>query len=355
MNKRLTLALMIAVFVTALAVASGQPEAEATEEMPYAGQELIVSAWGFNLDLIEKNIVQPFEEEHGVDVVFETGNNSERFTRMVARRDNPQVDVALFAGNWALNAAQEGLLQPYDPSKLSNLDDLYEMAQDPLGDQSVVGYTIQNLGIMYRTDQVDEITSWADLARPELAGYLSVPDITTTYGPTLIYMAGAAFGDGYDDHEAGWAAIEQIADSVTTAYGRSSELTTLVAQEEVYAAPYTSFAWGSILDTGLPVEKAIPEEGLPGAFSTIGISHGADNVELAHLYIDHMLSYDVQLAQAMDLVDSPARPDVEVPADIADKLTYGEELISSLHFFDLQEISDNQDEWIERWNQIFSE
>lgn len=355
MKKRLTLALMIAVFVTGMALATGQPETEASEAMPYAGEELIVSAWGFNLDLIEKNIVQPFEEEHGVDVVFETGNNSERFTRMVARRDNPQVDVALFAGNWALNASQEGLLQPYDPTRLSNLDDLYEMAQDPLGDQTVVGYTIQNLGIMYRTDEVEPITSWADLARPELAGFLSVPDITTTYGPTLIYMAGAAFGDGYDDHEAGWEAIEQIADSVTTAYGRSSELTTLVAQEEVYAAPYTSFAWGSILDTGLPVEKAIPEEGLPGAFSTIGVAHGADNVELAHLYIDHMLSYEVQLAQAQDLVDSPARTDVEVAPEIGEKLTYGDELIGQLHFFDLQEISENQDEWIERWNQIFSE
>jgi putative spermidine/putrescine transport system substrate-binding protein len=353
--KKLMIALFISIAVAGFAFASAQAEEEASADMPYAGQELIVSAWGFNLDLIEANIVQPFEEMYGVDVVFETGNNSERFTRMVARRDNPQVDVALFAGNWALNASQEGLLQPYDPSKLSNLDDLYEIAQDPLGDRTVVGYTVQNLGIVYRTDEVDPISSWADLARPELEGFLSVPGITTTYGPTLIYMFGAAFGDGYDDHEAGWAALEQMAGSVTTAYGRSSELTTLIAQEEVYAAPYTSFAWGSIAGTGLPVAKAIPEEGLPGAFSTIGIAHGADNVDLAHLYIDHMLSYEVQMAQAMDLVDSPARPDVVVPADIAEQLTYGEELISQLHFFDLQEISDNQDEWIARWNEIFSE
>jgi len=349
------LILLVSVVVAGTALAAGEAETGETQDMPYAGEELIVSAWGFNLDLIEKNIVEPFEEEHGVEVIFETGNNSERFTRMDARRDNPEVDVALFAGNWALNAAEADLLQPYDPDKLENLDDLYEIARDPLGDRSVVGYTIQNLGIMYRSDEVDPITSWADLARPELSGVISIPNITTTYGPTLIYMMGAAFGDGYDDHEAGWEAIEEISDSVTTAYNRSSELTTLIAQEEVYAAPYTSFSWGGILDTGLPIEKTIPEEGLPGAFATIGVSHGADNVDLAHMYIDHMLSYEVQLAQAMDLVDSPARPDVEVPADIADKLTYGEELISELHFFDLQEISDNQDEWIDRWNEIFSE
>ena len=355
MNKRSILTLLAAVVLVGAVTASGQAEVEADADMPYAGQTLIVSAWGFNLDLIEQNVVQPFEEEHGVDVVFETGNNSERFTRMVARKNNPEVDVALFAGNWALNAAEEGLLQAYDPEKLTNLDDLYEIARDPLGNQTAIGYTVQNLGIVYRTDMVEPITSWADLARPELSGFLSVPNITTTYGPTLVYMFAAAFGDGYDDHEAGWEAMERIADSVTTAYGRSSELTTLIAQEEVYAAPYTSFSWGSLAATGHPVAKAIPEEGLPGAFSTIAIAHGADNVDLAHLYIDHMLSYDVQMAQAMDMVDSPARPDIELPSEIGDNLTYGRELIDQLHFFDLAEISAVQDEWIDRWNAIFTD
>jgi len=355
MNIRTSFFLILAVALSAAVFASGAPEAEATDEMPFAGEQLVVSAWGFNMDLIEANIVQPFEEAHGVDVIFETGNNSERFTRMVARKGNPEVDVALFAGNWALNAANEGLLQEYDPAMLPNLDDLYEFARDPLGNGTAIGYTVQNLGIAYRTDVIDGIDSWADLSAAELEGFLSLPNITTTYGPSVVYMMSAAYGSGYDDHEAGWAAIADLADSIATNYSRSSELTTLIAQEEVYAAPYTSFSWGGIAATGLPVAKAEPAEGLPGAFSMIGVAHGADNVELAHMYIDHMLSHEVQLAQALDLVDSPARPDVEVPADIADQLTYGRDFIDQLVFFDLAEQSALQEEWIERWNAIFSE
>ncbi len=355
MAKKRVVVLLLMVGVTTLVFSTGEPESAASAGMPYEGQTLVVSAWGFNMDLIEANIVQPFEEMHGVDVVFETGNNSERFTRMVARKANPEVDVALFAGNWALDAANEGLLQPYDPAMLPNLNDLYDFAQDPLNNRMAVGYTVQNLGIVYRTDIVDSIDSWGDLSAPELAGFLSLPNITTTYGPTVVYMLSAAFGSGYDDHEAGWEAIEALADSITTNYSRSSELTTLVAQEEVYAAPYTSFAWGSLLATELPLAKAEPEEGLPGAFSMVGVAHGADNVELAHLYIDHMLSYDVQLAQALDLVDSPARPDVEVPADTAEKLTYGRDFIDKLIFFDLAETSAMREEMIDRWNAIFAE
>ena len=355
MDRQLILTLSAAAVLVGTAAAGGQPEAQANADMPHAGQTLVVSAWGFNMDLIEKNVVQPFEDKHGADVVFETGNNSERFTRMAARKNNPEVDVALFAANWALKAADEGLLQPYSPAALTNLDDVYEIVRDPLGNQTAVGYSVQNLGIVYRTDMVEPISSWRDLARPELSGFLSIPNITTTYGPALIYMLGAAFGNGYDDHEAGWKALEQMADSITTAYSRSSELTTLVAQEEVYAAPYSSFSWGSLAAAGHPVAKAVPQEGLPGAFATISISRGADNVDLAHLYIDHMLSYEVQRAQAMDMVDSPVRPDIELPQEIGENLTYGRELINQLHFFDLAEISAVQAEWIDRWNAIFTD
>ncbi len=63
---------------------------------------------------------------------------------------------------------------------------------------------------------------------------------------------------------------------------------------------------GLNLRTGLPVPSVIPEEGLVGSFSMVSIGAGTKNGDLAHLYIDHLLSYDVQLAEAMDLVDSPA-------------------------------------------------
>lgn len=56
----------------------------------------------------------------------------------------------------------------------------------------------------------------------------------------------------------------------------------------------------------------------------------------------------------MDLVDSPARTDIVVPPEVGENLTYGDELINNLHFFDEKEMADVQEEWIGRWNKIFS-
>lgn len=322
--------------------------------MPYKGQTLTVSMWGYNMDLIEANVIKPFEEKHGVDVITETGNNSDRFTKMVARKGNPLVDVALFAGAWAYKAVQEGIVKPYNPALLTNLPALMESARDPLGGRYAIGYTIQHLGLFYRTDKVAAISSWKDLSRDDLKGVLSIPGITTTYGPSIIYMLSKAWAGDFDATDVGWQKLEELVPSLLTAYNRSSELNTLVAQEEVYAAPYASFAWGTIVESGLPVKSVIPEEGLVGSFSMVSIGAGTKNDALAHLYVDHLLSYEVQLAEAMDLIDSPARTDITLPADIAEKLTYGEELISSLHFFSHKAMAEAEEEWIERWNRVMS-
>ena len=326
----------------------------AVDAMPFKGQELTVSMWGYNMDLLEKNIIKPFEKKYGVKIVVETGNNSARFTKMVARKGNPLVDVALFAGSWAYKAKEEGIIKPYNPAKLTNLSALMENAKDPLGGRFAIGYTIQHLGLFYRTDKVAKITSWKDLSRSELKGVLSIPGITTTYGPAVIYMLSKAWAGDFNATDVGWQKIEELEPSLVTAYNRSSELNTLISQEEVYAAPYSSFAWGTILGSGLPVANVIPKEGLVGSFSMVSIGAGTTKEDLAYLYIDHLLSYDVQMAEAMDLVDSPARTDIKLPPEVAVNLTYGDELISQLHFFDHKKMADVQEEWIARWNKIFS-
>ncbi|MBI9104739.1 MAG: ABC transporter substrate-binding protein [Spirochaetales bacterium] len=345
---KITLAVLVFLLVFTGIYATGVQEDTGSgdmdsDPMPFKGQTLTVSMWGYNMDLLEKNIITPFEEKYGVTVVTETGNNSDRFTKMVARKANPLVDVALFAGSWSYKAIEEGIIQPYNPTLIPNLDKIMDTARDPLGGNYAVGYTIQHLGLFYRTDKVAPISSWKDLSRDDLKGLLSIPTITTTYGPPLVHMLSKAWSGDFDNTEAGWDKIEELAPSLVTAYSRSSELNTLIAQEEVYAAPYSSFAWGNIVKTGLPVKSVIPEEGLIGSFSMISIAAGTGNEELAHLYIDHLLSYDVQMAEAMDLVDSPVRTDIELPPEIASNLTYGEELIGNLHFFSHKKLAEVQE------------
>ena len=353
MRKSTLLAMGLVLMLGASLFAGGKPEPKAADS-PFAGQTLTLSQWGYNMDLLEKNYIKPFEQKYGVTIVNETGNNADRLTKLNARKGSPIVDVVFFAGNFAYQAMNEGLLAPYDPAKIPNLSKIIPAAKDPLGGRYAVGYSLSHLGIFYRTDKTAPITSWRDLSRPELRNFVSLPGINTTFGPGVIYMLSKAWGSGINDTETGWAKMAELAPALKTAYNNSAELNSLITQEEVFVAPYTSFSWGDIEKSGHPVASAVPKEGLVGTFSTVSIVNGTKNVDLAHAFIDFLISYEVQLAEAMDLVDSPVHVDVKLPPEIGKKLTYGDEIVNNLYFYKEEEVAKNKADWLARWNRIFS-
>ena len=326
-------------------------------------QTLTVSIWGFNLDVLEENVFAPFEEMYNVDIVLDTGNNSDRLARLQAEGENTDIDVVHFATQFTHMANEEGLLQPYDGDMLENLDEVYDWAQDPLGNQAGVGYTVNSLSLIYRSDLIEaEVTSWADLLRDDVAGYVSIPEMSTTFGPATLIMIDRALAmqemdEGEEpaeisyDADAAWEALPQLADNLVTTYIRSSALTTLVQEEEVWVAPYASFAIGNLINTGHDLSTVVPEEGVVGQTNMISITAASDQVELAHAYIDWFISHDVQEAEALDLIDSPVNATVELPEDICALLTCGE-MLDTMIVLDQAQVSDRLEDWLERWNEI---
>lgn len=321
----------------------------------FAGKTLNVSFFAFNQDLIDKNIVKPFEAKTGAKVVFESGNNADRLAKLVARKDNPNIDVVAFTTEFAMNGMNAGVIQPYDPAKLSNLSQLYAWAKDPLGNKAGVGYTVSSYGLFYRSDKVNPpITSWKDLWRPELKGYVTLPDITTTNGPATIYLIAKAWGGDMDNDQVAWDKLAQLKPSLVTAYKSSAELITLVKQGDVYASGFSKFAWAQLLDTKQPLKEAAPAEGVVGFVNTLSVIKGSPNQDLAYAFIDFMLSQQVQQAEATDLVDSPVNQNVKLPDDIAAKMTYGDNVIKSLVFLDDAKIASKRAGWIDKWNKLMA-
>ena len=110
------------------------------------------------------------------------------------------------------------------------------------------------------------------------------------------------------------------------------------------------FGWGNLVNTGLPVAWVNPAEGSVGIQNLICLVKGTKKADLAYKYIDFVLSDEVQTAMAMSLVDSPSNKYVEVPDDVADRLTYGKEIIEQLIVLELPYILEVRDSWVERWN-----
>ncbi|WP_424971898.1 extracellular solute-binding protein [Dinoroseobacter sp. S76] len=314
-----------------------------------AQETLTISVYSFAQDAYKEALYDPFEEICGCELVIETGNSVERMAKIEANAADPVIDMAVISSHDALSLARKGLLSPLDTAQISSFDRLYPAAQDPIGDNMAVGYTFYASSIVYRSDLV-EINSWGDLLGEELAGNVSLPNITGTQGPLTLMMLDKAAGGDASDFTATISAIGESADDIVTFYSRSSELAQLMNQEEVIAAPVGRFAWSRFKSSPLPFAWAEPAEGQAGGMNVMIMTKGNGNEELAYKLMDYWLSAEVQTRIAEALIDSPANMDVTVSDEVASNLTYGADLINSLNILPPAEIIANRDAWVEQWN-----
>jgi putative spermidine/putrescine transport system substrate-binding protein len=315
---------------------------------------LVLSAYPIAQPLFAKYVYEPFKARCGCDIVVETGNNADRIAKLDAHRANPVIDLVLLSDFGMLEAARKGLIAPLDYSKLKNYGQIYDFAKNPIGGNFAVGYTIYSVGLVYRSDKIKSFTSWKDLWRDDLKGRISLPDVSTTQGPLMLQMADLAWGGKTEDYATGMQKITAIKNSVVTFSKNSAQLSSLFAQDEIWAAPVARFTWSQLQKTGMPLKWAIPAEGQAAGMNVMGIVKQSKNADLAYQLIDFWLSKEVQTALATELVDSPVNQQVVLSKEKAEFNTYGADQIRSLKFVKPEVILQQRSNWIAQWNKAIS-
>lgn len=330
-------------------------EGAATAELPsFEGQELKISTFSFNAELLQKNVYDPFMAATGCKLIVEGGKNAERVTKIKETPEN--YDVVIIGDAFIADLIDDGLIETIDSGKLSNLDALYDNAKAPFGEEYGPAYTFNRLGIVYdKATCPIEITSWADLWNPELEGQIAIPDITTTSGPLFYYSVARMAGltPGQDD-DAIFEKFAELKPNVMKTYTSANDTITMLNQGEISVAVLLDFSYTAAKSASEDYVWVDPAEGNYSGYNTINVIKGCQNKELAEAFIDFYISKEVQLAEALDGVDSPVRTDVELTEEQAANFTYGKEMIDNLLLPDWEVINANKADWTNRWNELFS-
>jgi putative spermidine/putrescine transport system substrate-binding protein len=315
---------------------------------------LTISWWGYNGDKLSANIVEPFKKICGCDIVFETGNNADRLNKLKLR-GGKGVDVIYLTDSYSQIGIAEGLFQKMDAAKLTNLADLYDLAKDPQGGYGPA-YTIGRVGIVYDAAKVNPaISSWNDLWREDLKSAITLPGITTTAGPMVVLQAAKHAGvDAFSDTDKAFAAIEALKPNVAKNYNTGSELVNLISTGEAKVAIAQDFTLVSMKAAVPTMTWASLSDGDIATLNTVNIPSGSENVELAHQFINFILSKDVQQLEAEQGVDAPVSTKVSLTPEQAKIWTYGADMIAKLNRLDYVKLNEAKTDWIDSWNEIFS-
>ena len=333
--------------VLALMAAAAAPAAAQT-------RTFTISWWGFNGDKLQEIIVNPFQQICGCEVVFETGNNSDRLNR-VQMRGGQGVDVIYLTDSFSQTGIDLGLFQPIDRSLVPNIALLHDLAQAPQGEFGPA-YTVGRIGLVYDSARVNPpITSWNDLWRADLENSISLPNITTTAGPMVVLKAGEHAGvNAFEATEATFAALAELAPNVVTNYNTGSEMINLFSTGEITVSMTQDFTLNQLRNAVPTIQWADLAEGEIAVLNTINIPTGAANVDLAHQFINFVLSTEIQQALANAGVDAPVNASVTLAPEQQGNWAYGADVIAGLTRIDYSLLNPARTRWLDQWNETFA-
>lgn len=331
---------------------STESDMAATNE---ASGELVVSTFAIAEDVIKSDIFDPFTEAEGIEITYEVGNSSERFTKL-SNNPNSTIDVIELSQSNAADGVTEGMFEVLDEDKVPNLALLVDGAKEAVATAGAP-YTMNSIGIIYNEEAAGmKIDEWSDLWDPSLAGKISIPDITTTFGPAMLHVASDYAGVDIttDNGEAAFAALAELKPNITKTYTKSSDLANLFQSGEIVAAVVGDFAYPIISGANPDVQYIVPESGTYANFNTLNVVASSEDKEAAYAFINWKLSQELQTQTASSLNEAPTNADVELDEATAENKTYGD-VAERAKAIDFGFVNENLDQWINTWNEVLNQ
>lgn len=338
------------------AIGSNSALTTATETTVSAqGNDLIVSTFAIAEDVIKRDVFDPFTEANGINITYEVGNSGERYTKLV-NNPNSTVDVIELSQNNAASGVTEGMFEELTEENVPNLALLVDSAKEVVSTAGAP-YTMNSIGIIYNEEAAGmTIDEWSDLWDPALEGKISIPDITTTFGPAMLHVASDYAGVDIttDNGEAGFQALAELKPNIAKTYTRSSDLANLFQSGEIVAAIVGDFAYPIISEANPDVQYIVPESGTYANFNTLNVVANSDNKEAAYAYINWKLSQELQTTTASSLNEAPTNADVELDEETSANKTYGA-IAERAKAIDFNFVNENLDQWINTWNEVLNQ
>ncbi len=266
--------------------------------------KLYVLNWG---DYIDLDLIELFEDEYNVKVVYrEVGSNEEMATLLQA--GSSAYDIAVPSDYMIDKLKTLSLIQPIDFTKLSNDDnmtvipELYELYESTGIEDYIIPYAWGTIGILYNTNKpalktLIEAEGWAALFEYgdtyKVGMYDSPRDAVAA---ALLYLGYHVNSENATEL---LEAENALKDANFTAWGEDN-LKGLVIQGTldmalVYSGDYFSEYYLAIEDeVDVNFDYYVPQTTNIWVDAMV-IPTIAQNVELAHQFIDFFLDYEIAL------------------------------------------------------------
>ncbi|MBU8913992.1 MAG: ABC transporter substrate-binding protein [Spirochaetales bacterium] len=263
---------------------------------------------------------EEFEKATGIHVNFMRFSSGEALARVIAEKDNPQVDV-LFGGPVETfgAGAREGVFEAYKPPAYDQLEDRFKdadgywtaIADDPLCFMSNREWL--------EASNIEAPTSWDDILGPEYEDMIQFADARTS--GTAVTRIFSILEVNDRDEDAAFDYMRRLKPNVQLYTKSGGGGTIPVGLGQAGMGIFFIVDALKTQQAGYDVVISFPEEGIATAAEGIAILKGAEHPGLARQLIDWATTDQMQKfyeEYAINFI--PTDPGVEIQQTLADAL-----------------------------------
>ncbi|MDR1827625.1 MAG: ABC transporter substrate-binding protein [Methylobacteriaceae bacterium] len=285
-------------------------------------------------------LVDAFTQKTGIKVNFVRLASGEALAKLIAEKNNPQVDVLLGGPADTYEAGiKEGVFAPYD-GDASGIPSQYRSPQNlwfGVGLNPLIFMTNEDF---ISNNKIHAPESWQDLLDPVYKNGLQMADARTSGTATeRIFALVKLYGeDGAFDYQKKLNANVQL----YTKSGQGGALP--IATGQAASGIFYLVDALDILNQGYPVVITYPQEGTTYGIECVGMINGGKNAEAAKKFMDWATSVDfanVMVEKQINFV--PLHKDVKFDNPVLD--------ISNVKFLEADAAWKGQKrkEYVDRW------
>ena len=292
MKKLLAIALMTAVLIGGCTSTSAD-----SQEKKYEGQTLKVFNWG---EYIGEDVISNFEKEFGCKVIYEMFDSNEMMYAKLQAGD--PYDILVPSDYLIERLIKEDLLMEIDKSKIPNMDNLANavlMLDYDKDNTYSVPYFWGSVGLVYNRnnvpDELIEEQGYDILKNIDYKGRVYIYDSERDAFMVALKSLGYSMNtENEEEIEEAYEWLVELNSTMNPAYVNDEVIDNMINGLKDIAIVYSGDA-AVVLDENEDMGFIMPKEGTNIWSDAMVIPKNAENSELAHEFMNYILSYEASL------------------------------------------------------------
>jgi putative spermidine/putrescine transport system substrate-binding protein len=307
-------------------------------------KELVVmtygGVWG---DSFKTNVADPFTKKTGIKINIVTQlTNRDGLTKLIAQKDNPQIDVWTADDATQILGGERGLLAPLSEKNVPNL----KFSRQKGNQFTAVWYTFIP-GIFYRKDKAPfELKKWEDLWDARLKGKVAAPEAVYTSGRFMVIVS-LLNGGSEKNMDPGFAKMAALKPNIGMFYRTDSESIKFLesGEADVCAMGLLPNVY-NVLGKDPQYRFVVPAKPQLMILNNIALVKGRDT-KLGSELVNYMLSTEAQEAHCSTIGLIPVNGNAKIPEKLKDIVP---QKWDNLYTMDVNIVNDQIGKWTERFN-----